>query len=174
MGLLVLAYPKLSSADFQWIEAIRAEHNRADFEIIRPHVSLVFETAIMTCDKLLEHMTPVAASAQPFDLTFRAVMLMPGIVSAETFLFLVPDEGLSAAMLLLDRLYTGMLSSERRLDIPYIPHITIGRFDDPGACKALADDLMSQPIEIRAPVEAIELVEFGDGPIETLRRIPLG
>src|SRR5262245_22726723 len=51
--------------------------------------------------------------------------------------FLVPDEGNSALSLLHDQLYTGPLVSHLRLDLQYVPHITIGTLSDREKAKRL-------------------------------------
>jgi hypothetical protein len=51
---------------------------------------------------------------------------MLGADESGSYVFLVPDEGSGALSLLHDRLYSGLLAS-LRIDLPYVPHITIGR-----------------------------------------------
>jgi hypothetical protein len=70
----------------------------------------------------------------------------------------VPDEGHSKIIKLHDRLYTGVIESEIRLDIPFIPHIGIGNSLDAHSCKQLVDRLNADRFEIRGRVDQLDLI----------------
>ena len=53
------------------------------------------------------------------------LMIIKDVFSSLTHLFLVPNEGCSAFVILHDPLYTGSLTDSLRLDIPFISHLTI-------------------------------------------------
>ena len=42
MALAVINYPTLSDDDFDWIQSVRREHDRLYYDVVDPHVSLVF------------------------------------------------------------------------------------------------------------------------------------
>lgn len=42
MAYLVVAYPKLSEADFEWVQAYREKNDPRYFSIVKPHFTIVF------------------------------------------------------------------------------------------------------------------------------------
>lgn len=87
--------------------------------------------------------------------------------------FLAPEEGFSALVKLHDALYRGMLASELRLDIPFLPHITVGKTSDPWEAKVLADQLNGQPRAIQGMLETLDVITYEKMTVQTLERIPL-
>jgi 2'-5' RNA ligase len=85
----------------------------------------------------------------------------------------VPDEGHSQLIDLHDRLYTGLLSLELRLDIPYTPHITIAMNDSAQHCQSLADSLNAREIAIHGTIDALQVVGFESHVITPIERIEL-
>ena len=65
-------------------------------------------------------------------------------VEGRTYVFLVPEVGRDEIADLLDSLYTGVLESELRADLPCKPHITVGSFEGRDDAKGLADNLNAQ------------------------------
>jgi hypothetical protein len=93
-----------------------------------------------------------------FEFAIRCAVLSNDAFGAYTHVFLVPDEGHSKIIKLHDRLYTGAIESELRLDIPFIPHIGIGNSLDPHSCKQLVVRLNADRFEIRGRVERLDLI----------------
>jgi hypothetical protein len=85
----------------------------------------------------------------------------------------VPDEGFSRIVKLHDRFYTGLLAPELRLDIPFIPHITVGNLTDSLRCIALVDELNAQDFEISGTITALDVIKESNGNITTIERIKL-
>ncbi|MGE3268898.1 MAG: 2'-5' RNA ligase family protein, partial [Chloroflexota bacterium] len=73
-----------------------------------------------------------------------------------------------------DRLYTGPLASQLRLDVPYIPHVTVGMARDSLVCKGLADALNERAFLLAGSIDAIDVVSYEAGRVETLARVSLG
>jgi 2'-5' RNA ligase len=173
MSLLVLAYPQLPEHDLRWIEDVRATHDPLH-DVVRAHITLVFHVRSVSAEHLIEHVRTITRSVQPFAVVFRGASVVKDAVSDQTNVVLVPDEGNGALVKLHDRLYTGLLTSELRLDIPYIPHITVGGARDPLACKALADELNSREFRLAGTLAEIDVVRYEAGQVDTLVRLPLG
>jgi 2'-5' RNA ligase len=172
MTLLVLAYPELEPADRAWIERIRAEHDPRHIAVAA-HVTLVFPVAGMDPDTLIADVARQASGVAPIPFVLRSALPFKDVTGRGTDVFLVPDEGFGALVRLHDRLYAGALASALRLDIPSIPHITIGRSDDPTLCKRLADDLNAQPFAIHGRVTALDVVLRAEQAVRTIARLPL-
>ena len=107
----------------------------------------------------------MAGETAPIDLTFRAAMPWLDKFSDETYVYLVPDAGNGALIRLHDYLYSGPFAEVLRLDLPYVPHITLGRFGEAKLAKALVDDLNAQDIEIRARLDTVELFRLSEGEV---------
>ena len=72
-----------------------------------------------------------------------------------------------------DRLYTGPLAAELRLDIPFIPHLTVGNAAEAQACKRLADDLNARGVSIHGDINALDVARYEGGRVESIGRIEL-
>ncbi|MEQ8814847.1 MAG: 2'-5' RNA ligase family protein [Thalassobaculum sp.] len=175
MSLAVLGRPRLKAADAAWITALRDRHGKAlATPEIGPHVTLVFPTGATDATTATGHLAMVAGETPPLDLAFRCALPVPDPDSGDTFVYLVPDEGFSTLVRLHDRLYSGPFAEALRLDLPYIPHITLGRIAEAKLARALADDLNGQEPEIGARLETVELFRLdGKEPARRLAEVAL-
>ena len=90
------------------------------------------------------------------------------------YVFLVPDEGYSGISLLHDRLYTGVLQPFLKLDVPFVPHITIGTMKNRVAAKALCDKLNRHGVRIEGSLRALTIGALEDGKLRNLSSHTLG
>jgi hypothetical protein len=92
MSAVVLGYPTLDKADFEWIQGIRKANDRL-FDVVDPHFTFVFPTEKLSVDELVQHIRS-RIDRQPkitFKLT-RAIVVEDD--SREFFhTFLVPSCG---------------------------------------------------------------------------------
>ncbi len=178
MALFVVAYPKLSDSDRKLISDIRARNDR-QFEIIKPHITLVFPVDNIDSEKLCKHVEKVLCQFSTTELSFKSASVVYGKYEKQWYLFLMPDIGNEYIKKLHDALYTGVLAGELRSDIPFIPHITIGIFDNPTELDRLAEQLNRSNFIINSEITAIDVVldEYGiDQDIigtKTIKRIDL-
>lgn len=172
-SLLAINYPTLTQPDLDWIQGIRQQHDELYFEVVAPHFTLVFPTFNQEVATFSEHVRRIARQTQPFKFVLRCAVLGDDAFSDYTHVFLVPDEGYSRIVHLHDRLYTGILSQELRLDIPFIPHIGIANAKDPKACKRLVDEINAREFEIFGKVEHLDVIEYVENRVKTLEQIPL-
>jgi 2'-5' RNA ligase len=173
-SLLDINYPTLTQPDLDWIQGIRKRHDELYFEVVAPHFTLVFPTFNQEEAAFSEHVRQIAHKTQPFDFVLRCAVLGDDAFSDYTHVLLVPDEGYSQIVRLHDRLYTGILSEELRLDIPFVPHIGIANSKDPKTCKHLVDEINARAFEISGRVEHLDVIEYADNRVRTLEHIPLG
>jgi len=170
VSLVVLGRPSMGAADRAWIDDLRGRHRGSVLETsLGAHVTLVFPTEATDPTSATSHLATVAAETAPIDLVFRATMPWLDRYTNETFVYLVPDAGNGALIRLHDYLYSGPFAEVLRLDLAYVPHITLGRFGEAKVAKALVDDLNAQDIEIRARLDTVELFRLAEG--ETPRRL---
>ncbi|MCR9176223.1 MAG: 2'-5' RNA ligase family protein [Alphaproteobacteria bacterium] len=176
MSLVILSRPVWAATDRAWLKALRDRHGGAYFDpSLGPHVTLVFPVEEVEESAAVSHLHAVVSDTPSFEAAFRAVLPVKDDFSSDTFLYLVPDEGLSGIVRLHDRLYSGPLADALRLDIPYIPHVTLGRFSSARIAKALADDLNAQDPVLATRVETVELFRLTDGSApHRIAEFPLG
>jgi 2'-5' RNA ligase len=172
MSFLVLSYPELSPGDHAWIQSIRAEHD-AQYEVVGPHFTFVFPASRLNQETFVAHARNQARGQAKFSFVLRCAVVVTDTLSAHTHVCLVPDGGHRTMVELHDRLYTGPLAAELRLDIPFIPHLTVGNAVEAQACKRLADDLNAQSFVILGEITILDVVRYDEGRLESIERIEL-
>lgn len=170
--LYTLAFPKLNPPDQIWIDRTR-EQNDSDFQKVRPHFTLLFGCTDVSMKVYSQHVASIVKATSAFEFQARRVSLGIDHFGTEGYAFLVPDEGHSNLLALHDRLYTGPLSPYLRPDLPYIPHITLGRRSNLQTAKLLCDKLNSEPISISGAIETLTVVEEKNGRVKELRQFTL-
>lgn len=94
------------------------------YGLIPPHITLVFPfESKVSSRELVEHMKRVAVGIRPFHLQLHGFAVTP-----DNYLYIQVVDGHDEVTQLHDSLYTGILQSNLRRDIPYVPHLTVGRF----------------------------------------------
>jgi 2'-5' RNA ligase len=172
--LITLAYPVLTAANKAAIDSFRAEHDAHYVGVVEAHFTMVFEAEGLDEHDYLNHVGTIAATASPINFHCRYAMLGADDGEDTAYVFLIPDEGNSAISLLHDRLYTGVLISKMRLDLKYIPHITIGRCSDRLDAKALCDSLNMQGVSIAGRIDELTVAAVDRDKVEKLRSFKLG
>jgi len=152
---------------------MRSRHDELYFEVVDPHFTLVFPVFICEESVFIHHVKHIAQAIQPFDFVLRCAVLGDDAFNDYTHVFLAPDEGFSHVVKLHDRLYTGLLEDELRLDIPFIPHIGIANSLDPLDCKDVIDEINATPLEIRGRVETLDIIWYENNRVGTIEQIIL-
>ena len=173
MALAVLNYPTFFDDDFDWIQSVRQEHDRLYYDVVDPHVSLVFPLDGVKPSTLIEHVREQARSSAPFKVVFRCAILGDPDFEDHAHAFLVPDEGFSDIVRLHDRLYTGPLADFLRLDLPFLPHVGIANTPQPEECREIVDELNAENFEIRGRVEGLDVVEYEGNSVQTIEHVPI-
>ncbi len=173
MQRLVIAYPKLSQSDFDWIQSVRESHDPKYFDVVAPHVTLVFGTQKLSVSELTDHVHEVVADTQAINLRFDAAQVVEDDSGTFFHAFLVPSQGHRQIIQLHDALYAGPLQSELRHDIPFIPHIGIGTSAAESDMTSLADHITSQRITIKATIDGLDIVEYDGHKVFDRAQVPL-
>lgn len=109
-------------------EAIREIYNRYNpiASYVRPHLTLLFplETDLKPRDIHL-HFEAVVSGADSFDIGFDGVKLG----TTELLIYLEVSQGAEQLRLLNNELYGGPFKRFLRKDLPFYPHLTLGRFE---------------------------------------------
>ncbi len=172
MSLLALAYPTLSALDTKRIQTFRAQYD-GYYSIVEPHFTLVFAVSDWDEDAFSAEIKNQLRGFQAFDFCIRCAVLNQD-ESGEFFnILLVPDEGYSKITKIHDRLYSAKLLPHRRLDIDFIPHITIGNDGDPERCLKLIENWNCEEFEIHGRVSEIDVVKYQNNTVQTFRKMSL-
>ncbi|MEM7444914.1 MAG: 2'-5' RNA ligase family protein [Pseudomonadota bacterium] len=171
--LYTLAYPKLSDADLKRIEAIREHHDLPYKDVVAPHFTLVFACDDVPLESYVAHVQEVGRHMPPIAFHCRYAMLSADPLSDDAFVFLVPDEGNSAISRLHDRLYTGPLADKPRLDLDFVPHITVATKETLSTAKMLRDQVNEGGVSVAGTIDSLTVAELRDNRIEDFAIIPL-
>lgn len=171
--LYTLAYPALSPEVSQFVESFRRAHD-PNATVVAAHFTMVFQQDRIDETVYLDHVRSVCTAAQPLRFVCRYAMLGSDDEVDKAYVFLVPDEGCSSLSLLHDALYRGPLAPHLRLDLPYLPHITIGASNDRAEAKRWCDDLNRQALAITGEVSALTVCTKQAGRIQNLATFGLG
>ena len=171
--LYTIAYLSVNTPAQAFIDGFRCQHD-PQVNLVAPHFTLVFGCTAIPEAAYLGHVAALARHAQPIRFHCRHAMLHAGEPGAGAHVFLVPDEGNSAIARLHDRLYTGVLAPHLRLEIPYVPHITIASTPGIGAAKALCDGLNQAGLDIEGQVRSLTVGALRDGRFQAIAEHPLG
>jgi hypothetical protein len=173
MSFLILAYPRLDPADLQKIQQFREQHDELHFGVVDPHFTFVFPTSSVTEEQLLEEVRTKIQNSGPIEFVLRCAVVSKDAFRDCYHVFLVPEEGYSRIVKLHDKLYSGVLKSELRLDIDFIPHIGIANSTDAGHCKKIADAWNESDFAIAGTISQLSLVKYGNDQVTTLHTVLL-
>jgi 2'-5' RNA ligase len=137
-------------------------------------VTLVFPVASVDPPTLIAEIRRQVDGSMPIPFTLRCSVLFRDLTSKATDVFLVRDEGFGAMVRLHDRFYAGMLAPALRLDLPFVPHLTVAHLTDPVVAKELADRLNAESFAIPGTLFSVDVVQRAGAGVQTLARIPLG
>jgi len=139
------------------LDAFRARYDPR-FEVAPPHLTLVFPFQGVDEGALRDHIRRVTASWPAFEVRFRGVT-----VSWDDFVLLLVEEGREAVIGLHDALYsvgfalraeTGVLAPFLRHDLPFEPHLTLGR--------SVTDETLREAerlnLDVRATLDRLHLI----------------
>lgn len=156
--------------DLARIERFRERHDPMAGEVAA-HLTLVFPFPTpLSALQVQTHVRKVAAGWPPIPVTFRAVR-----AQANEFVFLMAGRGGASIAGLHGRLYSRSLRPHLRADLPYEPHITIGRCPEPARLEAaLGDAERELGAEFSDVIREVSLLAVArDGRIERIRDFPL-
>lgn len=172
--LYTVAYPHLAAEHARFVESFRRQHDRRWCDIVAAHVTLLFGIRDLDEATYTAHVRAIAAASSPIPFTCRYAMLGADHADDTAYVFLVPDEGWSGISLLHDRLYGGPLEPFHRLDVPYVPHITIATLDDRRQAKALCEELNGRGLAIPGELRTLTIGSLQDDRFTDRSTVALG
>jgi len=167
----ILSPVEAARDDLSRIESVRRIHD-PHHGLVEPHATLVFGFERPLLDHIVGHVRDLAARFAPIACRFDSVRAVRDVAGSGGHLFLIPTRGAAEIVALHEALYEGPLRSELRAEIPFIPHVTIGRLDDHVEAEALAERL-SSGLDMAARLTRLDLVAFDGGPVAPVASWPL-
>jgi len=170
MALYVVAYPRFAAEDAQWIEELRSRHDPQAGRLAA-HVTLVFAARGAAAISAADHLREVAAATPPFTVDFTEVALRPGLSGASYYAYLLPGRGDAALRALHRALNQGPFTGADSL--PFEPHVTLGCSPEPAEIVALVARFSDRPLDIRAEITELHLLELNSAGLSVLGSAPL-
>ena len=173
MSHLVLAYPDLSETDFALIQECRREKDSLYFDVVRPHFSFIFAVHDIAEDLFITEVTEKAKDCSQIKFVIRCATISKDGLEDSFHVFLIPDKGHSDIIKLHDRLYSGLLKDNLRLDIDYIPHMAIGNSTDRFQARQWADEWNQKDLTIRGTISKLSIVKYKNNVVTLIKEIEL-
>jgi 2'-5' RNA ligase len=155
MIFALVHYPVLNNTQ---IEAFRRKYDPR-VGLIAPHLTLMFPLPVSVGeDILIHHIKSVLTRWKPFPIHLEGVLLAP-----DNYLYLLVQEGKDSLAHLHDELYTGLLASYLRTDIPFVPHLTLGILDsDSGNQDSVIQEAKQLDIDHHGVLDKFHLIKVND------------
>ncbi|PGH82781.1 2'-5' RNA ligase [Bacillus anthracis] len=147
----------LNNMSIDKIENIRRKHDPL-FRLIPPHITIVFPfKSNISSDALKSHILNLSKGVGKIEIEFAN-----HITSVGNYLFLEVEGGRKQIEELHDMLYTGPLIQFLKEDIPYIPHVTVGRKESAELAAEVAKDIHSFPEKLQCVINRISVERIGE------------
>lgn len=172
MSYLVLAYPELSNEDFNLIQDYRKVHD-IFYPVVHPHFTIVFPVDNQPEKAFIREVEKQSGSIKKIEFLIKCATINKDAFSDYYHIFLVPDQGFSDIVKLHDKLYSGLLFDNLRLDIDFIPHIGIGNSKDKWECKKMVDRWNSKNFSIKGQITHLTMVNYENDKVTSLKKIKL-
>jgi 2'-5' RNA ligase len=146
-----------------WVTKFRHKNDKKS-QLVPPHITLLLPLEMKSGNELRLDVERTTADFSKFKVRFKSAMVMPenGSNGLTSYVFLVPDEGFGDVLRLHDRLYSGRFSEYLRLDIPFVPHMTIGSNLNLLDAKKRTDELNAIQFSLDFTVDRLSIVEIDD------------
>ncbi len=155
--LFVVAEPVLLPEDRARLVNLRAQHHRAEADLIGPHFTLVFGVEPETRDTLAAAVERVAESVRPFWFVLQRLRVDAPPRTGRAWLYAEPHEGAEELSALHDML---MESLPKAPGAPaFEPHLTLGMFTNGIDAERVAQIAERQTVPMHGRVDSLRLIE---------------
>jgi hypothetical protein len=173
MSYLVVAYPKISEKDFNWIQEYRSKNDPRYFNVVNPHFTIIFSTGDISQEDFIKEVKAQAQDIKSFDFELNVATINQDDSGDYYHEFLVPEKGYTTIIKLHDKLYSGVFYKNLRFDIDFIPHVGIGNADDVQESKKRVDAVNDAGVSISGKIDTLDILEYKDSKVTTIGQIAL-
>lgn len=151
MTYALVHYPAI---DIHAIQRFRQRHD-PQYNLIAPHITVLFPVPDRLGEQaLVGHIQQVLRGWQPFEIGLQGVQL-----STDQYIYLLVQAGREPLLRLHDEIYTGVVREYLRVDLPYIPHVTLGLANQ---VQCILDEAMQLGIQARCRLDNLHLVKVNN------------
>jgi hypothetical protein len=120
MSYLVVAYPKISEKDLNWVQEYRSKNDPRYFNVVNPHFTIVFSTNDISQEDFIKEVKTQVQDIKSFDFELNVATINQDDSGEYYHEFLVPEKGHAAIIKLHDKLYSGIFYKNLRFDIDFM------------------------------------------------------
>jgi 2'-5' RNA ligase len=155
--LYVVAEPVLLPEDRARLVNLRAQHHRAEADLIGPHFTLVFGIDPDARAVMSAAVERVASSVRPFWFVLQRLRVDAPPRSGRAWLYAEPHEGAEE----LSALHEMLMESLPKVDgaPPFEPHLTLGMFINGIDAERVAQIAERQTVPMHGRIESLRLIE---------------
>ena len=169
--IYVLAYPVFEPNSAERIRAFRTKHEPERAKLVPPHITLVFGVANEHLQRVADLVDMASGQTKAFPVAFDDYATEFDPFEKKHKMFLLCGGGNKRITYLHNRLYEGAHSIELSSAHPFKPHMTIATYDERADVDQV-DIAAVGELPIRGKLSALELVQFEDGRLTTLKTVP--
>lgn len=156
-GLYIVALPDWDRDGAQQVEGWRAVHDPEMAAQVPAHVTLVFAQPPEMEPEIAAHLASISRRTAPLSFACRRAVLGTDHAGPAGYAFLVADEGNATLYALRDQLHSGPLSGRARPDIPFKPHLTVGRCPTVPEAERVCTTLNKTPFHLSGRIARLAL-----------------
>jgi len=157
---MAFAFPKIGPAQFDLLQSIRKIHDPKGYSAIAPHCTLLSTTLNHSKEEFRRIVIRNLVGRKKFQFAMRTALVMPPLMGHTSwYAFLIPDEGFSDLSDLNRRICRNELQSESNRRFPFLPHITLGSFDQKESCCQIVNEINRKGIEVSGNIDSVSLGE---------------
>lgn len=163
----------MTSDDFDRIQSYRKDNDELFFKVVNPHFTFVFPVFDISEEEFTREVKDKSVNLAKFNFVIRCATINKDAFSECFHTFLVPDEGYSRIVKLHDKLYSGKLKDNLRLDLEFVPHIGIGNSKDKYSCKKMVDEWNMKEFSISGGITHLTVVNYEYDAVTKIEEIKL-
>jgi 2'-5' RNA ligase len=171
--LAALCVPEFPAPTLAWLQDLRARHDPKQFRLVAPHVTLIFPSWTLPEDSFVAHVSSCLQGVRGTPVAFSSTQVFRDPARGAALVYLVASVGSDWLNRIHVKLNAGPLAAECRQDIPYVPHITVGRMASALKAAKLARQIGSELEPIAGRVQAVDVVRVEQNAIRPVHRVPL-
>jgi len=125
MVFALVHYPNVDALHINQLNQLRMKYD-PHVDLIAPHITLMSPVPeSIGEDNLIHHLELVLEKWQPFPIHLYGLKK-----SWDNYLFLLIQKGNANIIRLHNEIHTNILAEYRKTDMPFVPHVTLGAFDN--------------------------------------------
>ena len=155
MSYALVHYPNINT---EHINQIKQKYD-PQFDLIEPHITLVFPIIkSINENNLIFHIDNILSKWKIFPICLQGLQK-----SWDEYMFLMIEEGKVDLVKLHNKLYTGILAEYFRKNLPFVPHLTLGKFTkDTDKFLQVLEEAQHLDLNYRCFVDKVYLINIID------------